>query len=301
MRGKQLARALWRAGVLAAAWSSVTGCGGGYTEAVPASVHADPVHPTIVSLNPCSDAILAEVTGPGQLLAISDFSLDPSSTSMDLARARRYRAVSGSVEEVSALAPKIVVAGAFLGPATANALRDLGYRVVTLPIASDIEEARGQIGQLAEIAGHPELGRRLLARIDEALARTAPPPGRRPVSALLWETGGLVAGDKTLIADMMRHTGFINFAGARGLSQADFLPLEQVLTNPPRVIFSVGNPLAQEDRMLHHPALAGLRETTRIPLDGSMLWCGGPTIPPALDRLAAARRELDERVRIGTP
>lgn len=279
----------------------MTGCGGGYTEAAPASVHRDPVHPTIVSLNPCSDAILAEVTGPGQLLAISDYSLHPSSTSMDLATARSYRAVSGSVEEVSALAPRIVVGGTFLAPPTASALRELGYRVVTLPIASNLDEARQQIRELAGIAGHPELGRRLIARIDEALARNAPLPGTRPVSALLWESGGLVAGDGTLIADMMRLTGFANFAGARGLSQADFLPLEQVLADPPRVIFAVGNPLAQEDRMLHHPALAGLRHTRRIPLESSMLWCGGPTIPRVLDRLAAARRELNLRAEVGAP
>lgn len=259
------------------------------------------MHPTIVSLNPCSDAILAEVTGPGQLLAISDYSLYPSSTSMDLAAARRYRAVSGSVEEVAALAPGVVVAGAFLPPATANALHDFGYRVVTLPIATDLAAARDQIRQLAGIAGHPELGRRLIGRIDDALARNAPPPGSRPASALLWESGGLVAGDETLIADMMRHTGFTNFAGARGLSQADILPLERVLADPPRVIFSVGNSLAQEDRMLHHPALASLRHTSRIPLESSMLWCGGPTIPRVLDRLAAARRGLAPRTVVRAP
>lgn len=292
---------LLRAVVLSVSWTGVTGCGGGYIEAVPASASPDPAHPAIVSLNPCSDAILAEVTGPGQLLAISDYSLDPSSTSMEIAKARRYRVTSGSVEEVAALAPKVVVAGSFLAPATANALRDLGYRVVTLPIASDLEQARAQIGELAAIAGHPELGRRLIRRIDDAIARNAPPPGARPAPALLWESGGLVAGDETLIADMMRHAGFTNFAGARGLSQADFLPLEQVLADPPRVIFSVGNPLAQEDRMLRHPALASLRRTTRIRLESSMLWCGGPTIPKALDRLAEARRELGARDEVGAP
>ena len=39
------------------------------------------VHPTIVSLNPCTDAILAEVADPAQLLAISHYSHDPRATS----------------------------------------------------------------------------------------------------------------------------------------------------------------------------------------------------------------------------
>ena len=46
------------------------------------------LHPTIVSLNPCTDAILAEVTAAGQLLAISHYSHDPRGTSMPLAQAR---------------------------------------------------------------------------------------------------------------------------------------------------------------------------------------------------------------------
>ncbi|CCA92617.1 ABC transporter substrate-binding protein [Novosphingobium sp. PP1Y] len=293
--GKHLARALVRAGVLALAWTCISGCGGGHTGAAPLAAPGDPAHPTIVSLNPCTDAILAEVTGPGQLLAISGYSHDAQSTSMDLAKARGYRAVSGTVEEVAAIGPKVVVASSFLPPATASALDELGFKVVKMPIAPDLEAARGQIRELAGLTGHPELGKRLIGRIDEALARAAPPRGATPVPALVWESAGLVAGDDTLIVDMMKHTGFTNAASARGLSQADFLPLEKVLADPPRVVFAVGNPLAEEDRMLHHPALASLSRMKRFPLDRSILWCGGPTIPRAIDALGRARRELDRQ------
>ena len=291
-RRKLLACTLLRAAVLAIAAAGVSGCGGGYSEVAPSHISRDKAHPTIVSLNPCTDAILAEVTEPGQLLAISDYSQKPGSSSMDLDLARRYPAVSGTVEEVAALRPQIVVASVYLAPATANALRQLGFRVVTMPIASDLEAAREQVRQLADVAGRAERGDRLIARIDAAVARAAPPSGFAPVPALVWQSGGLVAGDGTLIVDMMERAGFTNAAGARGLSQADFLPLEQVLADPPRVIFAGGISLAEEDRMLDHPALAALHEMTRVPLDPSLLWCGGPTIPRALDRLAQARREL---------
>ena len=75
--------------------------------------------PTIVSLNPCTDAILAEVSSPGQLLAISHYSHDPAATSMDLTKAMQFRATGGTVEEVLSLDPDIVVAGSFLPPAPA--------------------------------------------------------------------------------------------------------------------------------------------------------------------------------------
>ncbi|MEL0209648.1 MAG: ABC transporter substrate-binding protein, partial [Novosphingobium sp.] len=71
-------------------------------------------HPTIVSLNPCTDAILAEVADPAQILAISHYSKDPRSASMDARLASALPATRGTVEEVLALDPDMVVAGSFL-------------------------------------------------------------------------------------------------------------------------------------------------------------------------------------------
>lgn len=299
-RGKR--RRVAAALLLAGAVATLAGCGGGdTTEAASAARGRGDAAPTIVSLNPCTDAILAEVTGPGQLLAISSYSRDPESSSMPISEARRFRAISGTVEEVATIRPNVVVASAFLDPASESAFRRLGYRLVKMPIASDLAAARAQVRELARLAGHPERGEKLVARIDAALVRNAPPAGFRQIPALVWESGGLVAGDRTLIVDMMHRTGFTNIAGARGLSQADFLPLEHVLADPPRVVFAVGDPLAEEDRMLHHPALSALTSTRRILLSRSILWCGGPTIPRALDELAAARRALSGRAMMSGP
>jgi len=276
--------------VAAVAFVALAAC-----HSAPAPTPATTAHPTIVSLNPCSDAILAEVTAPGQLLAISHFSRDPRSSSMDVARARSLPATGGTVEEIARLAPDMVVADSFLPPATAQALRDLGVRVETATSPTTVAQSQAQVRHLAAIAGEPRRGDALVARIDAAVRRAAPPPGAQ-VPALVWEAGGIVAGDGTLIADLLAHAGFVNAAAARGLSQADFLPLERVLADPPRMIFAVGDPASEEDRSLRHPALAALRNTRRVPLDGSLLWCGGPTIPRALDWLAKARAGLSDAI-----
>src|SRR5690606_35521569 len=152
-------------------------------------------HPTIVSLNPCTDAILAEVADPAQFLAISHYSHDPRATSMPLDEARRFRATGGTVEEVLALDPDIVVAGAFLPPATAHALERLGIRVETFGIASDLAENAAQVRRLAALAGQLERGEALLGRIDRALASTRQAGPRFEV--LLWQRGGLVPGEGT--------------------------------------------------------------------------------------------------------
>lgn len=246
-------------------------------------------HPTIVSLNPCSDAVLADVADPSQILAISHFSRDPASSSMELARAKRFRAVSGSAEEVLALGPDIVVADEYLSPATRAALHDLGIRLVQLPIVASVAQGKAQVRELARLAGHPGRGEALVARIDTALAEAAPQAGSGPVSTIVWQAGGIVPGKDTLIADLLRRTGFVQAGAARRLSQADYLPLEAMLADPPRLILAAGDPRTSENRLLSHPALAALRGTRRARFDPSLLWCGGPTIIRAAERLKQVR------------
>ena len=246
--------------------------------------------PTIVSLNPCTDAILAEVADPAQLLAISAYSQDPASSSMDLAKARSMRAVSGTVEEVAALRPQVVVASTFEAPATAAALKRLGFRLEQFGLAATVEDSLAQVRALARIAGHPERGEALVARIESSLA--AARPTGAPIPAIVWQSGGIVPGQGTLITDLLNRTGFVNAAAQRGLRQADTLPLEAMLIAPPRVILAAGNRHSEEDRLLRHPALAALKHTRRERLDPLLLWCGGPSIPRPVARLAQVRRGL---------
>lgn len=241
--------------------------------------------PAIVSLNPCTDAILAEVADRGQVLAMSHYSADPRSSSLAPDVARRYAFTHGTVEEVVALQPDLVIDGSFIDPAAAAAYRRLGLRLETFGMATTVPEARAQVLRLAALAGHPDRGAALVARIDAALAAAAPPPGAEPVSTLLWEPGGIVPGDGTLIAALMRQAGLANFAAARGLGQGQHLPLEAVLADPPQLIVTAG-----ADRALHHPALAHLEQTRRAALEPALLYCGGPTIIRAAAALAQIRR-----------
>lgn len=249
---------------------------------------------TIVSLNPCADAILAEVADPAQILAISRYSHDPRATSMDLATARRFRATGGTVEEIVALRPDVVVADSFVQPATADALARLHIPLVRLGITDSVATSAAQVRALARLAGHPERGAALLARIDTTLAAAAPAPGTPPRTAIVWQGGGLVPGERTLIAELLARTGFVHATAARGLGQGAVLPLEAMLADPPHVILAAGDPRADEDRLLAHPALDALAPgTRRVRLDPRLLYCGGPTIPRAARRLAQVRRALE--------
>jgi iron complex transport system substrate-binding protein len=259
----------------------------------PAPHHAVPgARPTFVSLNPCADAILVEVADPAQILAISRFSHDPASSSMGLAAAGRFPATSGSVEEIAALRPDVVLGDQFLGPATSGALARLGFRLEQYQIEPTVEFSEAQVRAIARLAGHPERGDALVARMRAALAAAAPPLGSPPISAVVWQSSGIVPGERTLITDLLRRTGFASFSAAQGLGQADVLPLERMLANPPQVILTAGNAQSEEDRLLRHPALGALTGTRREALSSTLLWCGGPTVIKAAARLAQIRARI---------
>ena len=250
-------------------------------------------HPTVVSLNPCTDAILAEVADPAQILAISHYSKDPRSSSMDEAIAQGLPSTRGTVEEVLSLRPDLVLGSTFIDPATATAYRRLGLHFEAVGMAATIDDSRAQIRQIAALTGHADRGEALVARIDVALASAAPPANSKPIPTVVWQSGGMVPGDGTLIADILRHTGFTNFAAARGFGQADFLPLEKMLADPPGLILVAGQSAETgkgDDRVLSHPALKALTTTHRANLNPKLLYCGGPTIIAAALQLANVRQ-----------
>ncbi|WP_345719710.1 ABC transporter substrate-binding protein [Qipengyuania xiapuensis] len=238
--------------------------------------------PTIVSLNPCTDAILAEVAAPGQLLAISHYSKDPRASSMSESDAARFAATGGTVEEVIALEPDLVIASTFIAPATRNALEKLGFTVETFGAAATVDDSIAQVRRLAALAGREEAGAVLVGEIEQAIADLS--ADGNEIEAVLWQPGGIVPGEGALVSDLMRRTGFGSYSAKRGLAQADYLPLEQVVADPPEVLLVAGSEAGQE-----HPVLDTLPGLRRETFDTRLLYCGGPTIIEAAARLAEIR------------
>lgn len=239
----------------------------------------DAAHPTIVSLNPCLDAILVEIAPPEQVLALSHYSRDATSSSIPPEIAVRYGVTGGTAEEVIAARPDLVLASIFLPQPTRSALERAGLRVETFGSPTTLAESAAQVRAVAAVAGRAGEGEALARRI----AAPSRPPGA-PVDALLWQPGEIVAGEQTLIAELLREAGFASDAARRGLQQADRVSLENILADPPEVLLVAGDAAGQR-----HPALGGLTHTTVAAFDPSLIYCGGPTIPKARARLAQIR------------
>jgi iron complex transport system substrate-binding protein len=242
--------------------------------------------PSVVSLNPCLDAILVEIAAPDQVLALSHYSRDPSASSIDQAQAMRFGVTGGTVEEVLALGPDIVLASSFIAPATKSALERLGVRVETFGSPTTLAESLDQVREVAAVVGRAAAGAALAQRIEDT-----PTPSPANIPALLWQSGEIVPGEKTLIAEQMHWAGFTSAAAERGLGQADRVSLEDVLANPPAVLLIAGNAAGQM-----HPALAEPMKAMHVAqFDEQLIYCGGPTIPKVRERLLEIRAEYDRR------
>lgn len=246
-----------------------------------------PTAKRIVTLNPCTDAMLVEIASADQILALSHYSHDPASSSIPQNVAQRYEVTGGTVEEILALDPDVVLASSFMAPATGQALRDLELPFASFGSPTTVAESLEQLRYAADRVGREQAGRDLAMRIETALSRNRAPPGDEPISTVLWQPGEIVPGEGTLIHALMEQAGFASHSAALGLGQADHLSLEMLLANPPDLLLIAGNSRGQL-----HPALAKLQDTKVEELDPSLLYCGGPTIIRAMERLGEIRRNM---------
>lgn len=268
-----------RLAIVAGALVMGAGLAAGCAPAAPAPGSLDGA-PTIVSLNPCLDAILVEVAPPEQVLALSHYSRDAGSSSIPPHIAARYGVTGGTAEEVIALRPDLVLASSFLPQPTRSALERAGLRVETFGSPVTVAESAAQVREVAALAGRKARGESIAARIA-----AAPSVSPAPIDALLWQPGEIVAGETTLIAELMRQEGFASHAATRGMRQADHVTLERVLDDPPQVLLVAGDAPGQS-----HPLLGRAFKQMQIAaFDPSLIYCGGPTIPKARARLREIR------------
>ena len=240
----------------------------------------------IVSTNPCVDSVLVRILPPARIAAISHYSQDPSATSIPIAVARRFRGIAGTAEEVIALHPDLVIASTYTPPATQAAYARAGLKTLLIGIPDSIAESQAQVAQIADAVGAPMGGARINAEIDRAAKRWSRQDGPSP-SALLYISGDLATGGSTLLNEMMTRTGFRNAAATYGLTHTGTLSAETIVTQPPAIVIA-------PERTSRGTALRRrlLPRTPQAVFPRVLINCGGPTIPRALERLAAIREGL---------
>ncbi len=254
----------------------------GPTNAAPSNIG-----PRVVSLNPCLDAILVDVAAREQILALSHYSRDEGSSSIDPALAASFAYTGGTAEEVIALDPDIVLASTFIAPATRSALERAGLRVETFGSPVSVAESLDQVGKVAAMLGRADEGDALAHKITQSVPDRQSLPEKGAVSMMLWQPGQIVPGQASLVWDILSRYGTLNHNAALGLDQADHASLEMIVANPPDVLLIAGDHPGQL-----HPLLQGLDTTFVARFEPKLFYCGGPSIIAAADRMDEVRADF---------
>lgn len=249
----------------------------------------------IVSLTPCLDVILVHLADRSQIAALSHWSSESYGSTI-AAVARHLPKTYESAEEIIALAPDLVLAGWRHTPTTQRALDRMGIASAVFGVPETVADSLAQVRAVARLVGHTARGEALVARIEQALHAAAPPPGTRPVSALVFMPGGFASGPGTLMDELMRRAGLANAIGRYGFTRSRGVPLELLVADPPELLLSgeaTPGAAGWAQRVMAHPALAHLaRRMHRAAFPERLLFCGGPVMIESSAALSAARRTV---------
>ncbi|KMO35659.1 ABC transporter substrate-binding protein [Methylobacterium aquaticum] len=243
----------------------------------------------VVSMNLCADELVLRLADRAQVLAVTYLARDPRGSTV-AAEAAGLPVTRGLTEEVVALRPDLVIAGAFTTRATVGMLKRVGSPVLELGVPADLDGVRAQIRQVATALGHPERGGAMVAELDARLASIV--PAARPLRALVMRPNAFTVAPGGLGDALLRTAGLVNVAAEIGRDRFGQVPLEAaILADADLIVVDEGAPgmPSLADTLLHHPvfrALARARKTVSIP---NRFWtCPGPQLAEVVARLAAA-------------
>ncbi len=250
----------------------------------------------VVSINLCTDQIVADLVPKSRIAGLSRLAADPVLSAV-ADRVSGVKLLRGRAEEVLALQPDVVLTTAFSTPEVVALLKRLGVRVVVIDMASDLEGIRSAIARVAEAVGEEARGAQLIADFDRRIAAAAPRSTHRP-TALAYQINSLTSAPGGLMDAALKAAGFENIAADRPLGPAGRLPLETLICHPPDLVVLAHDPAKFRTVMadnLRHRAFQSLlkrRRHVHVPMP---LWlCGTPAIAEAIEELGRERAALTQ-------
>src|SRR4030088_1576460 len=244
--------------------------------------------PRIASMNLCTDQLLIPLANPEQILGLSRFSHD-AWQSFAADDARRYPILSGSAEDVLVLKPDIVVASVFDKRSTRELLKANGLHLAEFAVPQNLAEAKTQIREMGEIAGHTDRAAAEIVRLDAARARARRAVADRHYRVLPLTRRGWVVGSDSFLGALLTETGLLSAAGDLGFGMGGFASLEAIVNlKPDFILVSQAGDYAGDDgqAFLLHPALERFYPPQkRIVIPERLTECGGVMLAEALDVL----------------
>ena len=249
---------------------------------MPASALLAAASASVASLNLCTDEYLLLLAKPQEIASVSFLSQDAQESPL-WKLGRRHHANQGSLEQVLARKPNVVLTMGGGGRATSLIARRLGMGTVDLRPVNSIGDVAWNFRAVAAALGDAERARPWLLRLSKLQATS---PNRTEVA--LWiGGGGLSFGNASAGAQWMRLAGLKQ----RPLT-GDRVSLETLLVRPPAVLVQSNyrpNQTSRGAEWLNHPIVGNAR-SKRVYADGRAWTCMGPLLIGEIERLRAELR-----------
>ena len=237
---------------------------------------------SVASLNLCTDEYLLLLARPQEVASVSFLSQDALESPL-WKTARRHHSNRGSIEDVLARRPAVVLTMGGGGRATRLLARRLGMRPVELVSPASLDDVAANLRTVAGALGEPRRAALWVARLAE-LQRGRPASAK---DAVWLSSGGQAIAAGSIGAQWLRLAGLEQRPLPGGRAN-----LETLLLHPPEVLVQSRYRSRQAwsgARWLSHPIVRNVK-ARRIATDGRPWTCMGPLMIAEIERLRAALR-----------
>lgn len=234
----------------------------------------------VASLNLCTDEYLLLLARPQEVVSVSYLSQDRLESPL-WQTAREHKGNRGTIEDVIALRPSLVLTMGGGGRSTGLLARRLHLRALDLPYAGTLDDVERNLRIVATALGAPGRAEPWVRRIQN-LRRSSPDK----VTDAIWISGG----GATLTPGSL-GTQWLRLAGMQQRSLASGrVTLEAILTSPPKILVRSDYRRGQMSggvRWLNHP-IVRQSPSKQISTDGRPWTCMGPLMVPEIERLRSS-------------
>src|ERR1700689_1590094 len=196
---------------------------------------ADPGPQHVMSLSMCTDDLLLELLPPERIASVTYYSRDPSN-SYQWPQAAKVRVNFGTVEEVLAEKPDLVLAGTYTTPAVRSLLKRLHFPLLEVPPAADFDEIRTVTRQVAHALQRDAVGELLIAKMDSTLRDLAASKPPQMIRVGAWGEGRSIPGKGTLFDAILTAAGGVNIATSPEGGAYTSFEVEQLIAAHPDVL-----------------------------------------------------------------
>jgi iron complex transport system substrate-binding protein len=183
----------------------------------------------------------------------------------------------GTVEEVLAEKPDLVLAGTYTTPAARSLLKRLHWPLLEVPPAADFDEIRTVTRQVAHVLQRDEVGEALIAKMDSTLRELASTQPPQNIRVAAWGEGGSIPGKGTMFDSILRAAGGVNIAASLDSGAYTSFDVEQLLLAHPDILAYASNitdtPGLNTD-LARHPLILKLYSGRQVTYPDALYSCG---------------------------